>query len=439
MSNGITIEVFTNTGNNYPPVQLVQVEENETPIIVQTPQYFAPVQSVNGKIGFVTITQSDLGLSSGIVNSGDLLNYAKVQDLKNYSGYVNSTNSNIVFTTGAQNINDTKIFTKDINVSGTGNFGEVLISGVNILRTVSSISGNYYPRNNPSGFISSSSNFVTTGGNQIVGGYKNFSNLTVGGYDYGINGGGYTSPVSAFLRVGGYLQFIPLQNNSLSYVLGMNVDPSTTPQHVIYRPIASFISDNNLYKASNPSGFITSSGNNNFYADQYIFSGADVLVSGGSFNSNVRYTVNGTGVVLSGEYINNFYILEATTSQTNMNSSNNNYFNYQGAGYTSNTVGRLRTALDNFSIKKVNLGLQQANAPTNSGVNGTLTFFNQTKNIQSPLISNINTTGDNAYYEWIATNLNIPVSFGDKWAFNFSGFSLGPSNIRAVVDIYCYL
>jgi len=72
MSNGITIEVFTNTGNNYPPVQVIQVEENEQPIIVHTPEYFAPVQSVNGKIGFVTITPEDIGLLSGVVyTTGD--------------------------------------------------------------------------------------------------------------------------------------------------------------------------------------------------------------------------------------------------------------------------------------------------------------------------------------------------------------------------------
>lgn len=96
MSNGITIEVFTNTGNNYPPVQVIQVEENEQPIIVQTPEYYAPVQSVNGKIGWVTITKEDLGIT------GDF-----------------------VYTVGDQNISGTKNFIFRPTINGTG----VLLSG----------------------------------------------------------------------------------------------------------------------------------------------------------------------------------------------------------------------------------------------------------------------------------------------------------------------
>jgi len=378
----------------------VQVEENEQPIIVETPQYFAPVQSVNGKIGFVTITQSDLGISGGYASSGDLLNYAKVQDLTNYSGYVNSINSSIVFTTGAQDINDTKTFIKDINVSGTGNFNSLIVDKIDVL--------------NLSGI-----DINIINGKVLISGDR----PTINGTGVLLIGEATQTDLSSTVRTTG--------DQTISGTKNFNTRPQVNTTGVILSGEA--------YPINNPSGFINSSGNNNFYADLYIFSGADVLISGGTFNSNVRYAVNGTGVVLSGESINNLYIIEATTSQTNMNSSNNNYFNYQGAGYTSNINGRLRTALDNFTIKKVNLALQQATLPTNSGVNGTLTFFNQTKNIQSPLISNINTTGDNSYYEWMATNLNIPVSFGDKWAFNFSGFALGPSNIRSVVDIYCYL
>jgi hypothetical protein len=137
MSNEITIEVFTNTGNNYPPVQVIQVEENEQPIIVQTPEYFAPVQSVNGKIGFVTITQADLGIS-GVVVSGDLLNYylrsnpsgfitgvdlSELYPRSNPSGFI--TNQNVVYTTGNQTISGLKAFGSRPTVNGTG----VLLSG----------------------------------------------------------------------------------------------------------------------------------------------------------------------------------------------------------------------------------------------------------------------------------------------------------------------
>jgi hypothetical protein len=52
-------------------IDTVTVQEFEQPIIIQTPEYFSPVQSVNGRAGFVTLTLEDLGLS-GI----DLTTYA---------------------------------------------------------------------------------------------------------------------------------------------------------------------------------------------------------------------------------------------------------------------------------------------------------------------------------------------------------------------------
>ena len=49
----------------------VTVYEFEQPIIIQTSDYYAPVQSVNGKIGFVTIDKTDVGLSN--VENGSIL------------------------------------------------------------------------------------------------------------------------------------------------------------------------------------------------------------------------------------------------------------------------------------------------------------------------------------------------------------------------------
>jgi hypothetical protein len=76
--------------------------DEEITIIVQT-DYTAPVQSVNGKIGFVNIGKSDVGLSN--VENISIISV---------SGYLQNQ------------IN---------NISGVG------------------ISGDYYPNNNPSGFI----------------------------------------------------------------------------------------------------------------------------------------------------------------------------------------------------------------------------------------------------------------------------------------------
>ena len=52
-------------------IDTIVIHEFEQPIIIQTPEYFSPVQSVNGRAGFVTLTLEDLGLS-GI----DLTTYA---------------------------------------------------------------------------------------------------------------------------------------------------------------------------------------------------------------------------------------------------------------------------------------------------------------------------------------------------------------------------
>jgi hypothetical protein len=102
----------------------VQVDENEQPIIVHTPEYFAPVQSVNGKIGFVTISAQDIQIT-GLATSGDLLNYYL---RSNPSGFI--TSQNVVFTTGDQTISGNKTFQAneynfdgaDITIYGGGTF-----------------------------------------------------------------------------------------------------------------------------------------------------------------------------------------------------------------------------------------------------------------------------------------------------------------------------
>jgi hypothetical protein len=84
-------------------IDTIVIHEFEQPIIIQTSEYFAPVQSVNGKIGFVNLTAEDLGIS-GV----DLSSYATKsglsatgQNLDNkinlLSGYVEEENI-LVFT-----------------------------------------------------------------------------------------------------------------------------------------------------------------------------------------------------------------------------------------------------------------------------------------------------------------------------------------------------
>jgi hypothetical protein len=59
-------DVFVNVSgvNEFSQIDIVEVDTNEDVIIVQTSESTAPVQSVNGKIGFVHLDKSDVGLSN---------------------------------------------------------------------------------------------------------------------------------------------------------------------------------------------------------------------------------------------------------------------------------------------------------------------------------------------------------------------------------------
>ena len=96
-------------------IDTVTVHEFEQPIIIQTSEYFAPVQSVNGKVGFVNLTAEDLGISS-----------------LDASTFVNIT--------GNQTVNGIKNFTSRPTVNGTG----VLLNGeaVNLPNTILYTTGN---------------------------------------------------------------------------------------------------------------------------------------------------------------------------------------------------------------------------------------------------------------------------------------------------------
>ena len=96
---------------SFSQINNVIVDSVEQPIIIETPQYYAPVQSVNGKIGFVTITQEDLGISGGLVSFGDLTTY---------SGYVDNKYATIInlATTGSTLQNN--IDTLASNLATTG-------------------------------------------------------------------------------------------------------------------------------------------------------------------------------------------------------------------------------------------------------------------------------------------------------------------------------
>lgn len=96
----------------------------------------APVQAVNGKIGFVTLSPQDIGIT-GLATSGDLLNYVtKTNGQFTNRPVVNGTGvllsgeaarlpDTIVYTTGAQFISGSKTFYAD----------NYIFSGANVIFT----------------------------------------------------------------------------------------------------------------------------------------------------------------------------------------------------------------------------------------------------------------------------------------------------------------
>jgi hypothetical protein len=138
--NELIIEVYQEFDSQLTQVQTVNVENILSSVFVQVQEDYAPVQSVNGKIGWVTIDKTDVGLSnvenvsilgaSGYlqyqINNLDISGgYATDLELNITSGVLNQKINNLsgaaVLTYGNQTINGVKNFTSlkrsNINVS----------------------------------------------------------------------------------------------------------------------------------------------------------------------------------------------------------------------------------------------------------------------------------------------------------------------------------
>lgn len=112
-------------------------------------------QTISGSKTFITRPTVN---GSGVLLTDETGNfYPKT----NPSGYVRGV-ENVVYGTGNQTIEGVKTFTSRPTVNGSG----VLLTGE---------TGNFYPRSNPSGYISSVSNVVATTGDQTISGEKQFA------------------------------------------------------------------------------------------------------------------------------------------------------------------------------------------------------------------------------------------------------------------------
>ena len=251
MSNGITIEVFTNTGTNAPPVEVIEVQNNEQPIIVQTSDYYAPVQSVNGKIGFVNINKFDVGLSnveniSILATSGFLqseINQFEASDVSQIefnilSGAVDLLNNNTVFITGNQSISGLKTFFIKPVVNGSG----VLLEGE--IPTLPA-------------------EIVYTTGKQFINGEKTF--LIQPGHSFAIDNLSQTSTNGwlyideSLFSIGYNNNGFNIDNNGIDMVGKVTFDNEVIFQNVL-RPIVNgsgVLLIGEAYPSNNPNGFIT--------------------------------------------------------------------------------------------------------------------------------------------------------------------------------------
>jgi hypothetical protein len=120
----VETDAFINASGttSFSQIDNITVDVKEDPVFINLSQYYAPVQSVNGKIGFVNLSAQDIGFNS----------------------------SNVVYTTGNQTVSGVKTFASRPTVNGTG----VLLSGE---------------------AASLPTTIVYTTGDQTIGGYKNFN------------------------------------------------------------------------------------------------------------------------------------------------------------------------------------------------------------------------------------------------------------------------
>ena len=183
------------------------------------------------------------------------------------------------------------IFNKKI-LSSQSRFGtyNILLSG----DTANVDLSNYYTKDNPSGYITAQ-NVVFTTGNQTISGNKVFANdITVQG----------------------------------AILVNQVIDITTT---------GSISGITGEFKYIKTEGGLVSGGNFEFYAEDYIFSGANVFFLNNTGYFSNRPLVNGTGVLLSGEAHESIKLIPAgapispIAGQIYFSSTDSHFYGYDGS------------------------------------------------------------------------------------------------------------
>jgi hypothetical protein len=320
----INVQVYESTTSGTFPIQVIQSEFTGVPIYIQVQEDYAPVQSVNGKIGWVTIDKNDVGLSNveniSIVNtSGHLQNN------------INSLSNRVVYTTGYQEISGYKYFSDGLDsnyiaIFPYGSDNSAIISLFNNSGGAVDLSLDNFtdefsiklPGRNGTLLTDQDNRILFTSGVQIISGLKIVSGEYPPGNEYSIDeireSGAYffiddaerfQYNIVAVTSESGYLKFGPYSLGKLhkdTADLFFTTNGLTNTTNSLSNEITAVSGElqnqiNNIsggggsgdyYPNSNPSGFITG-----------IDLSAYVTKSSGVFTN--RPTVNGTGVLLSGE------------------------------------------------------------------------------------------------------------------------------------------
>lgn len=135
----LIIKVYDEVNSQLNQIETISIEEISTPIFVNIQEDYAPVQSVNGKIGWVTIDKNDVGLSNvenvSITGVSGHLQY-QIDNID--TRYASQTEFNIL--SGNLAITGSNLQSQINNLYSSG-----FITGVDL--------SSLYPRSNPSGFI----------------------------------------------------------------------------------------------------------------------------------------------------------------------------------------------------------------------------------------------------------------------------------------------
>ena len=170
--------------------------------------------------------------------------------------------------------------------------------------------------------------------------------------------------------------------------------------------------------------------------DIISLSGVDITITSGLVSLTNRPTVNGTGVLLSGQ---NCFIIPMSSSQSNLQNANTMYyFSIGSAGYSATRSDRQIPFLNSCVVRKVSFTLQQSTITPNAGTNITGFFINTTKNITGNIFTSPTTTADNNFYTYSKSDLNIPFSEGDSGVCAIFNTTAGVTNLRSAANIYCY-